>query len=139
MAVSYKQAAKRQYADALTLQRSQRFGTADHLFGLAAECSLKAILHDWGVFTLKAGKPDPDRFGKHMDATGAVVLIWEYNLHPNGRTLPQCPTGLFSQWRVEHRYEEDASFSEGRVETHQKDAEVVMELLQEAEISGVVR
>jgi hypothetical protein len=38
-------AARRHFDDAQLLHGAQRFANADHLAGVAAECGLKAILH----------------------------------------------------------------------------------------------
>lgn len=140
VAVSYKQAARRSFEDACVLHDPPpgpshlgSLGTPDHLFGLAAECALKAILMGIGALALSpSGKP-PLNFQRHVD------LLWnEYPAHVGGRTALSIPANPFRMWTVHDRYEEDATFTEARVAAHRRGAEIAMAVLEQAIVDGVV-
>jgi hypothetical protein len=134
MAISYKEAALRQQSDGVRLLGEGRLGTADHLFGVAAECALKAILQGLGVLTITNDAPQK-QYKKHVPD-----ILDEYDTIANGRA-ELCPKNIFRThgWRIDHRYEQDATFCASRVEAHRGDAEAVMRMLEKAIANGTVK
>lgn len=142
MAENFDEAATRAFEDACSLHDAAgptpapaRLGIPDHLFGLAAECALKAILHGLGQLTLVPGKrPLPKRLAVHVDA------LWsEYVSQVSGRGayIVQA-TNPFTDWAVGHRYEEHALFSVARLQAHRDGALEAMLVLEVARVDGVV-
>ncbi|MCG8554177.1 MAG: hypothetical protein MJD61_02640 [Proteobacteria bacterium] len=129
MPVSFEDAATRMFKDGETLFQRNRLGAADHLFGLAAECALKAILTLSGVIT---GSPPAARYKCHVNA------LWhEYQTAVGGvsRLIPPVGTNPFADWEAAHRYEEDHMFDRPRVDGHRRGAMEAMKALADARVA----
>lgn len=103
---NFSQAARRHWHDAKLLFEKQRLGNADQLYGLAAECALKAALRHNGL--LAEETEVPKKLRKHIDR------VWELYLRAvEGRLAglshlldhEECP---FLDWSIEQRYAGDA-------------------------------
>ena len=131
MAENFKESAYRMYADAETLAVGGQLGTPDHLYGLAAECALKAVLVEIGVISIPMTQQQKNTYKVHADE------IWnEYLTAISGRTaLSVNSTNPFSGWRVQHRYEPNASFNRTRLEAHRNGAKEAMSALESARTS----
>ena len=64
MPVNFRDAAERHWADAGYLLEDDRIANADHLFGLSAECALKALMLSLGMILGPKGAPKDDRYKK---------------------------------------------------------------------------
>ena len=137
MPTAFSQPAHRAYEDAMLLHVQGRLGTSDHLYGIAGECALKAILVGLNVIVqTPPNRPEPP-YAQH------VPELWdEYVAAMEGRMacgyIPST-SNPFLGWRIEHRYSDDVDFDNARVDNHRDAAAVVMELLERAELDGVVR
>jgi hypothetical protein len=133
MGINFLEAARRAYHDGTTLCRAERYGTADHLFGLAAECGLKAVLVGLNAIP-RQGPPRRSRFRVHVDK------LWdEYATHIAGRgdaSLLLSLSAPFAAWSVDHRYEADQTFDQKRTRGHHQGAEDVFRVLEAAIASG---
>jgi hypothetical protein len=118
----YSEAARRTFSDAELLYNSDRLGTPDHLYGLACECALKAVLCGHGVISgTKPSRP----FKKHIDE------LWgEYEVALQGRSMSPLGPNLFANWRAEGRYDDDKAFSTDLVAAHRQGAIVGMATLE---------
>lgn len=121
--VNYWEAAVRHYHDGKVLLSSQpvpREANADQLFGLAAECALKAILVWLGVPTDADGGVTEPGVKKHIDA------LWpEYVNHPDGRVAARYQVGAqnpFHDWSVHHRYLADVHAGGSAAAAHERAA-----------------
>jgi hypothetical protein len=136
MAVKFAAAAQRTWADAEVLFGGTSLGTADHLYGLAAECALKAILVGLGVFP-STGPTTKRPWKVHADQLWHEYTAYVSGLAGRGTLVPAGPNP-FSGWRAEHRYEEDATFTPIRLNGHRVGARAAMATLEQARIDGVV-
>lgn len=132
MGTPFAEPARRMFADAERLWGHQRLGTADHLFGLAAECALKAILCGVGVIT----DPPKPPFKEHINK------LWDEYLttlqgRPAALSVPQ--PNPFSDWTVNHRYSDDSVFIPDRVDPHREGAKAALAAFEGAEAQGAVR
>ncbi len=129
----FAEPARRTYEDAETLLEIGRLATPDHLYGLACECALKAILAGLGVIATTC---PPRQFKVHMPQ------LWnEYLAVLSGRVasgLAVATTNPFAAWKVEDRYRDDADFTTQRVRGHRFGAQQAMALLQRAQTEGIV-
>lgn len=127
-------AMERHWQDAELLHSHVRLANADQLYGLAAECGLKALMLRWGMpFT--GGRPS-----NPADRVHANGLWSRYEAYRQGNSavfaLP--PNNPFAHWRIEHRYANQSSFLLSRVQQHQAGAREVKRLIKEARLNGVL-
>ena len=136
MAPNYTMAAKRHFNDASLLEGQGRFANTSHLAGVAAECALKSILFGFGKLTLKDGKPAAQKHITHIDK------FWrEFQSSASGPSSAQLArlfagANPFSDWHVNHRYEEDATVTEAMARAHLGAAKDVMKVFEDAVIRG---
>jgi hypothetical protein len=138
--LSFPDAARRSWTDAEQLLNAGRSGTPDHLYGLAAECALKAILAGLGAFL---GEPPPrSPYRRHINHLWAEYATFMSASRARiGLLPPSTPPGHpapFAAWDVVHRYFDDGTFALARVAAHRADASVAMELFERAVVNGVV-
>jgi len=136
---AYGSAATRMWTDAETLYASTRLGTADHLYGLAAECCLKAILHAVGIIPADAPSKPQKPFGVHIDR------LWgEYNAAlagPHSATYAVAQLNPFNvgPWKADDRYLHDSKFSATRVSAHQNGAKQAWVMFEQAVLNGTIQ
>jgi hypothetical protein len=128
-------AAQRTYRDAALLEQAQRLANADHLYGLAAECALKAVLVGLGVIP-SAGPPPRDRWRKHIDQLWAEYVAYVSGTLHRGYLV--ASVNPFQDWEAGHRYEEDALFTPSRLTAHAAGALSAGLILEQAILDGVV-
>lgn len=135
---AYASAAQRMHADAARSDNPLRPGTADHLFGLAAECALKAILLAHGVIPEPPKKPADlairKQFAAHINQLWGEYVAWARSL--GALQLTSAPP--FESWRVHDRYLHDDVFTADRVAQHRAGAVETTTLLERAIVDGVV-
>ena len=135
---NFQDAAQRHWHDAEMLLNDPapqlghiRLANASHLYGVAAECALKAILHRWVPSRPKRG---------HMPA------IWgEFATHANTAkhglsALLTSTTNPFSGWNIGDRYlsRSDMRFNQEAVRTHRQAALSARAVLEHAVVNGII-
>jgi len=73
MPVDFYDACKRHWNDAEHLFDQKRLANADHLFGLAAECALKAVMVALGMTLLPDGKPEKKWFIRNVLTLAEII------------------------------------------------------------------
>jgi hypothetical protein len=132
----YDHAAQRHWDDATLLLAAQRLPNADQLFGLSAECALKAIMLPLGM-KMKGDKPEDKKHG-HIDC------LWdEFISFVNSRNGAKYAASLhsrnpFSGWRVHQRYEHSSHILPQAVSDHKDGAEQAFNSLTQAHIDGII-
>ena len=142
MNTDYKNAARRNYEDAEILFNRLRWANADQLYGLAAECGLKAVMVGLGARTKSRG--DLKKHSVHINK------LWnEFITFANGRNGAQYVAYLsnnnpFQDWDVSQRYAKTSEFHHRgapphpRVTPHQSAAStIVKKILQQAQSDGL--
>lgn len=128
----FPDAANRHWQDAEMLYSDSRLATADHLFGVAAECAIKSIM------VAQAGTPRlAKRYWTHMPG------IWdEFSAYcpPTGSNAyaTSLPPNPFASWDIGDRYGAESAFPMTRVETHRNGAKAAMKMLEQARLDGVL-
>ena len=137
MKTDFGDAATRHWEDAELLRGKERWANADHLYGVAAECALKAVRVMLGMETKPDdGSPSESRHKKHINR------IWEeFSTFAAGRSEGRYSSRLpartpFSDWDVAQRYAARCEFSEGRVTPHRDAADVARGILDRARLDG---
>ena len=109
----FQDASKRHLADAEVLfaQAPQRLANASHLFGISAECSLKAIARKFQPSARFNGRTGhiPDLFAELMNVASAIganaaLVASIASIQPR-----------FAQWNVAQRYASQSNFLAGNV------------------------
>lgn len=129
MDLDFKNAARRHHASAELLYKKKYWGDADHLYGFAAECALKAIMVHFGAPT-KSEDLKQNRHRKHIDA------LWhEYNNFLSGRNQAAyvlSPQNPFADWDIAQRYVGSKYFDKNCVDPHRQTSQDLLKLLQQA-------
>lgn len=135
MEISFQEAARRHWNDAEILKSKERAANADQLYGLTAECALKAVLVRLGEPTTPTGDFEDRNRWIHIDR------LWpEYQTLASGRRGQRYLSPLsgfaenpFADWAVEHRYAADfATPRNAAVEAHKKAARACLVVLERA-------
>jgi len=144
--VSYFESARRHFHDAGVLLNGSRPANAGQLFGIAAECGIKAILVASQVPVVTDGSIDRPLgvkgkgFKEHWPQLGQALTDLAGAI-PDGRTattyLSLIPNlAHFSDWLVEHRYWRDVALPLASVGRWQAAATEVMAALDQAKEDG---
>jgi hypothetical protein len=140
MRFDYCAAAKRHWDAAEVLNESGRVFGADQLFGLAAECALKAIMVGFGAH-VESGDLVEKSHRNHID------LLWsEFQCFARGRSMSRYLTPLqafrvnpFADWSIIQRYLADADLPSGSaLDLHRKASRACKTALQRALDDGRV-
>jgi len=122
---------------------AQRYPSADHLAGFAAECALKVILLQFLGATLENGKPVSDIGGRKLSHSHLPRLWDNLSLVVSGRgganfvALISKPNP-FAHWKVEDRYSDGNHIGPMRVRAHLDAAKEIVAMQQLAQIAGVL-
>lgn len=138
MPTNFKEAAQRHWLDADLLLNNKRLANADQLFGLAAECALKAVMQGSGM-SLKNGIPQDQRYKVHIGD------LWhEFCTFANGKICARYLNYLdqksnpFANWRISQRYCQDSDITVQIVNDHLGGAQQAMTVMNLAYDDGVV-
>ena len=118
MAADYAATAKRHWDDAEFLRENNRLPNADQLYGLAAECSLKAIMVGLGAPVVQ-GMPSRN----HIDDLWAEyqVFLQGFNASRYWSPLSEFSVNPFADWSTNQRYESGLGIPSGSViDKHRK-------------------
>lgn len=132
----YYDAAQRHWDDANHLLSNTSLPNSDQLFGLSAECALKAIMLPLGM-GMTNGKPTSRKHGH-------INVLWdEFITFANGKGQAHYAAKLgatnpFANWDVGQRYENGSAVSAPIVNDHKVAAELAYNCLTQAVVDGVV-
>ena len=122
----------RHWQDAELLFERQRWANADQLYGLSAECGLKAVMLALRIGASPQGELTQEHW-KHVN-----VLWPKWFTLVGGRTgsrylqmLP--PENPFDGWRLSYRYKHSRHFSRAGVIPHRSAAKKVRTMVQRAQ------
>ena len=135
----YLDAMARHWDDAELLwgQVPRRFANADQLYGLAAECGLKALMTKLvnNFFDHSIGVPSSRDDRVHIDGA------WNrYNIYSQGGAaaryaLPPM-NNPFVQWEIADRYANQGNFRYTRVRRHRNGCLLIKNLVHQAKAKG---
>ncbi|MBF0133755.1 MAG: hypothetical protein HQL75_14365 [Magnetococcales bacterium] len=126
------EAAQRHWLDAEILFERGRFANADQLYGLAAECVLKAIWepHVNGI----------KNFRVHMDENKLIKnIITFFNLRTHISLLNLIPEDSpYDDWAITQRYCSESIITLIRVQSHREWTRKCFELFRNANLDGLL-
>lgn len=138
-AVDFPGAAKRHWGDAGHLLTDRRLPNADQLFGLSAECALKAVMVGLGMALRADGAPDSRRHRVHINELWDEFLTFasnrggaRYSAHLSTLSSP------FVDWDIAQRYAPGSAIMANRVHGHQAGALLAQQCLNAAILDGVI-
>lgn len=139
MQADYFDAHERHWDDAQRLFQAQRWANADHLYGMAAECGLKALM---GKLSSQ-GALDPRQDFVHVMEDKKANTAWSrYQSYLSGHVLAtklSLPMpNPFSDWLVSQRYAHQSNFDQARAQGHQTGAQAVRNLIAKAQRDGLL-
>ncbi len=138
MQADFHDAHDRHWQDAENLRSRGRWANADHLYGLAAECGLKRLMHAFGMQLRADGKPVDERDAKHADQ------IWgRYDAYRTGHQVGiayalTAAKNPFADWHVSQRYANASAFDQARTDGHRVGADMVRRLVSRARMDGLI-
>jgi len=106
MSTDFKDASARHLEDAESLLAPplRREANADHLFGLSAECSLKAVMLGLGMTVTPTGAPADRGHKVHMPELWAAFQSFAMGQLASRYLEPLDKQNPFADWDVEQRY-----------------------------------
>jgi hypothetical protein len=139
MPTDYRDAAVRHFEDAQLLDVNRRTANADQLFGLSAECALKAVMSGLGMKLRGDGSPQEKGHRVHINN-----LWMEFVTFAQSRSGAKYAAMLdpmknpFIDWDVSQRYGHRTDISPNALAVHEAGAEASKSILNAALLDGVV-
>lgn len=112
---------RRHWRDAELLYRNGRLANADHLYGLSAECGLKAMWVGTGHPLRPEHRVHINHFWNHFQRLRANS--------PNLRGFSFPRENPFNDWDVNQRYAAEACFDDRPVSRHRQGAMLIRNLV----------
>lgn len=104
MSTDFRDASGRHFEDAQLLLEHSRDANADHLFGLSAECSLKAVMLALGMDVKPDGAPADKGHKVHMPELWAAFQSFAEGRLASRYLEPLDKQNPFADWVVDQRY-----------------------------------
>lgn len=138
MNTDFKDASERHFDDGELLLSEHRLANADHLFGLSAECSLKAVMVALGMATGGTGTPVDRGHIVHMPVQWAAFHSFAQGRLASRYLEPLDKQNPFADWQVNQRYWRQDAIPEKTAKNHRKAAIQCQESLEKTFLDGVV-
>jgi hypothetical protein len=138
--IDFRDAAERHWEDAGYLLADARLANADHLFGLSAECALKAIMLPLGMTLRPDGAPAERQHRVHINQLWNEFITFASSR--NGAQYAYPLSGApnpFADWNVNQRYEHRSGVAGHVAENHHQAARRVKQVLENAILNGDVQ
>ena len=130
----FTDAHRRHWEDAELLFDAGRWANADHLYGVSAECGLKAIMLKLGMKVDDRGAPRRREHRQHMPELWSAFEDFAQNCD-GGAYLASLPDDEpFDDWSIHNRYANRNHFKRADIEPHQSAARQVGVVVQRAEL-----
>lgn len=137
MSTDFRDASDRHYEDAEFLLTQMRAVNADHLYGLSAECSLKAVMHALGMAVAPDGAPADRGHKVHIPELWAAFQSFAKGGLSSRYLEPLDKDNPFSDWAVDQRYWVRTAISASATSSHAAAAAQCRHSLEMLLIDGV--
>lgn len=138
MSLDFKDAAQRHWSDAELLYAEQRWPNADQLYGVAAECSLKAIMKSLGMPIDSHDKPKDRRHRVHINRLWSEFQTFAQGKGASTYAAMLPSTNPFLDWGVDQRYWHSNQIAQTTVQPHRQGSGQARMLLNRARQDGMV-
>ena len=106
----------RHWQDAELLFAHHRWANADQLYGLSAECGLKAVMQKLGMSVDEGTGRPPSTYRRHVNALWPKFQDFA-DKRDGARYLEMLPSGSpFAKWEMDDRYANRNDFGSADVE-----------------------
>lgn len=117
--------------DAELLFAHDRWANADQLYGLSAECGLKAVMQELGMPVDATGRPEA-KYRKHVNELWPIFHDFAKG-RDGAHYLAMLPDGSpFANWTIEDRYANRSDFHGADVELHRAASREIVRMVSEA-------
>lgn len=137
MSTNFLDASDRHFEDAELLLAQAREANADHLFGLSAECSLKAVMLALGMAVSTDGAPKDKGHKVHMPELWAAFQSFAEGSLASRYLEPLDKSNPFSGWSVDQRYWARAAITASATSSHRAAADQCRLSLEKLIFDGV--
>ena len=137
MSTDFRDASARHFEDAEVLLMQTRAANADHLFGLSAECSLKAVMLALGMAVNTDGAPADRGHKVHMPELWAAFQSFAQGRLASRYLEPLDRANPFSDWAVDQRYWARAAITPPALSSHMTAADQCRLSLEKLLFDGV--
>lgn len=123
--------------DADLLLESGRWANADHHYGLAAECALKALLLQQGIPPNNGDMPSGQQYRPYR---AHINLLWNsYQSFMQTRSAYTIPaTNPFQDWDIAQRYAPEKEITEPATRNHAAAVGTLKQVIRQAILDGVL-
>lgn len=136
--VDFHHSSIRHFRDAEFLYNGARIPNAGQLYGISAECGLKALLVSFGLQTDTNGDLlKGDKYTKHIEGICNNVAFFSTDRAFQSYISLMPSLGGFRDWTVNHRYYSDVSIP-ASTSQWRKAATEVRTMIQTAFINGIL-
>lgn len=118
MSANFLDASDRHFQDAELLLTQEREVNADHLFGLSAECSLKAVMLALGMAMSPDGAPIDRGHKVHMPELWAAFQSFAKGGLASRYLEPLEKSNPFADWAIDQRYWSRDAITTSAVPSH---------------------
>ncbi len=126
----------RHWLDGEKLFRCGRWANADHLYGIAAECGLKALMKLFGMgIDISTGAPSAKDDKVHIPKIWNRFDSYRSGIQAISYSLPENP---FRDWDISQRYTNESYFQESNVGPHREGSLVIRKLTEKAIMEGLM-
>jgi hypothetical protein len=136
MSTDFRDASERHFDDAEALRSLQRIANADHLYGVSAECSLKAVMVALGMATKPDGAPEDRGHKVHMPELWAAFQSFAEGCLASRYMEPLDHRNPFADWFIDQRYAVRSAISVKAMDGHRNAALQCRESLETQLLDG---
>ena len=133
-AADFADAHLRHWEDAESLFALDRWANADHLYGLSAECGLKAVMQALGMQVDVEGTPIMGKHRMHVDKLWPTYIDFVEGQREWHYVLRGAP---FADWSINDRYANRNHFTQPNVEPHRDAAGQVHDIVKYLNTGGL--
>lgn len=130
----FKDAFRRHRDDGDILFEQERWANSDHLYGLAAECGLKAVMLGCGMSVDNNNTPTDKNHKQHINN------LWDEYIRfmQSNCIYILSGTNIFKDWHVNQRYSAQSNFTKSIASNHKTGVDIIESIVNVAESDGVV-
>ena len=133
---NFVDAHNRHWNDAQLLFQHHRWANADQLYGLCAECGLKAVMRRSGMPVEPLGMPQREGHRRHVNGLWPQFATFVRG-RIGARYLHLLPNrNPFTDWSISDRYASRHHFNRARADSHRRAARRVYQMIQQAKVDG---